>query len=55
MAVAPDGSVAYEVELRPFKVWKLTNGEGGGVAANVKKQEQSYLGAIMSGIWGMMG
>ena len=26
MAVSDDASVVYEVELRPFKVWKLTNG-----------------------------
>lgn len=31
IAVSEDGSVLYEVELRPFKVWKLTNGENGGV------------------------
>lgn len=27
IAVSADGNVAYVVEINPFKVWKLTNGE----------------------------
>ncbi|TRY67348.1 hypothetical protein TCAL_12467 [Tigriopus californicus] len=27
LAVTPNGSIVYEVELQPFKVWKLTDGK----------------------------
>ena len=31
LAVSDDGSTIYVVELNPFVVWKLTDGEGGVV------------------------
>ena len=51
MAVSDDASVVYEVELRPFKVWKLTNGEHGG-RRPPQQQQQSSLFQTLSGWFG---
>ena len=37
VAVTKDGSVVYEVELRPFKVWKLTSTAQGGKRIRKRK------------------
>ena len=48
VAVSDDGSVVYEVELRPFKAWKLTNGEQGG-RRPAAQQKQTSLFQTLSG------
>ena len=37
VAVSKDGDTVYEVELKPFKVFKLTDGERGGVKEGTYK------------------
>ncbi len=56
LAVSPDGTVLYEAELRPFRVWKLANGEGGGVEGIMKRpSEGGVLGRLAEALWGFMG
>ncbi len=56
LAVASDGSVLYETELQPFRLWKLTNGEGGGVEAHMKRpDERGIVERISEGLWGFFG
>ena len=40
--MSKDGSTIYEGELRPFKLWKLTNGENGGDEGQVKKRPETW-------------
>ncbi len=53
LAVSSDGSVLFEVELRPFRVWKLANGEAGGVKP--PPREKGILERMTEAIWGFMG
>ncbi len=56
LAVSEDGSVLYEAELRPFRVWKLTNGENGGSKEDMKQQDtRGIMQKITDGIWGFLG
>ena len=52
VAVSDDGAVVYEVELRPFKAWKLTNGEQGGRKPARQQQQQQSLFQTVSGWFG---
>ena len=61
VAVSPDGSILYVVELNPFKVWKLTNG---GSRQTLKPNDSTIitkfgplglLQALQSGLLGVLG
>lgn len=44
LAVTDDGNTVYVIELNPFKAWKLTNGENGGVRPHDdEKVNQGWL------------
>ena len=51
IAVSVDGSAVYEVELNPYKVWKLTNGENGGVEVSESDRNKSWLSWV-GGLFG---